>query len=111
MAKNGFKIIDAEPHFLEPHDLWERNLPEPYRSKTTVRSLDRGQTGEGGAEVSVAGIDVPRQSGPRLVRERALRRVGENPLLAKVTADPNPENFIEGFDIEGIDVGVLMPTH
>ena len=111
MAKNGFKIIDAEPHFLEPHDLWERNLPEPYRSKTTVRSLDRGQTGEGGAEVSVAGIDVPRQSGPRLVRERALRRVGENPLLAKVTAEPNPENFIEGFDIEGIDVGVLMPTH
>ena len=110
MAKNGFKIIDAEPHFLEPHDLWERNLPEKYRSKTTVRSLDRGKTGEGGAEVAVEGIEVPRQEGPRLVRERAFRRVGENPLLGKVTADPSPDNFIEGFDIEGIDVGVLMPT-
>jgi predicted TIM-barrel fold metal-dependent hydrolase len=108
--KRGFKIIDAEPHFLEPHDLWERNLPEQYRSKTTVRSLDQGKTGEGGAQVSVEGLDVPRPSGPRLVRERAARRVAENPLLAKVTADPSPENIVEGFDIEGIDVGVMMPT-
>ena len=42
--KREFKIIDAEPHFLEPHDLWERNLPEPFRSKTTVRSLDQRKT-------------------------------------------------------------------
>ena len=47
MAKAGFKIIDAEPHFLEPHGLWERNLPEPFRSKTKVTSLDQGKTGEG----------------------------------------------------------------
>ena len=110
MAKAGFKIIDAEPHFLEPHDLWERNLPEPWRSKTAVKSLDKGKTGEGGAEVSVAGKETPRPSGPRLVRERAFRRVADQPLLAKVTADPSPENFIEGFDVEGIDVGVMMPT-
>ena len=110
MAKAGFKIIDAEPHFLEPHDLWERNLPEPWRSKTAIKSLDKGKTGEGGAEARVEGQDVPRTSGPRLVRERALRRVADQPLLAKVTADPTPENFIGGFDVEGIDVGVMMPT-
>ena len=110
MAKNGFKIVDAEPHFLEPHDLWERELPEPYRSKTKVTSLDRGQTGEGGASPAVEGIDVPDRVGPSLVRQRALRRVPGNPLLAKVTAHPEPANFLEGFDVEGIDVGVLMPT-
>ncbi len=111
MAKRGFKIVDAEPHFLEPHDLWERNLPEEFRVKTRVRSLDRGKTGEGSAETSIEGHDVPQRAvGPRLVRERATRRVAAQPLMAKVTADPSPENFIEGFDIEGIDVGVLMPT-
>jgi predicted TIM-barrel fold metal-dependent hydrolase len=110
MAKAGFKIIDAEPHFLEPHDLWKRNLPEPWRTKTTVNSLDEGKTGESGAEASVEGKEIPQRSGPRLVRERALRRVAAQPLLAKVTADPTPENFIEGFDVEGIDLGVMMPT-
>jgi predicted TIM-barrel fold metal-dependent hydrolase len=32
------------------------------------------------------------------------------PELLKVTQNPEPDVFLEGFDIEGIDIGVFMPT-
>ena len=111
MAKDGFKVLDAEPHFLEPHDLWERNLPEPFRSRTKVTSVLPGRIGEGGLRSEVAGLARPETPGRSLVRERALRRIPQVPHMAKVTERPEPEVYLEGFDIEGIDVGVLMPTH
>ena len=34
MAKNGFKLIDAEMHVMEPVDLWERYIdPECQRRR------------------------------------------------------------------------------
>ena len=45
-----------------------------------------------------------------MVRRRSQRRVTANPGLMKVTENPSPDVFLEGFDIEGIDVGVFMPT-
>lgn len=111
MAKDGFKVLDAEPHFLEPHDLWERGLPEPFRSRTKVNAAYAGRIGEGALRPEVAGLATPERETDSLVRRRALRRVPQVPHLAKVTERPEPEVYLEGFDIEGIDVGVLMPTH
>ena len=111
MAKHGFKVLDAEPHFLEPHDLWEQNLPEPFRSRTTVSSSFRGRIGEGALRPQVAGLDRPPAEAEPLVRQRALRRVPMVEHLVKVTERPEPDLYLEGFDIEGIDVGVLMPTY
>ena len=62
MAKRGFRIIDAEPHFLEPHDLWDRNLEEPYRSLIRSRTLFwdaggiRADFGLGGLSVEIESL-------------------------------------------------------
>ena len=45
-----------------------------------------------------------------MVRQRSLRRIPLVPELLKVNQNPVPEVYLEGFDIEGIDVGVFMPT-
>ena len=111
MAKAGFRIIDAEPHFFEPHDLWERNLEEPFRSLTKTTSTAPGRIGEGGLRPEVVGLEVPKVEANPLVQRRALRRVPQVDHMAKVTARPEPDVFIEGFDVEGIDIGVLMPTY
>ncbi len=110
MAKRGFKIVDAEPHFLEPHDLWEKNLPEQYRALITTSAPLQRQVGEGALDMSLKGAESPERTEPALVRSRALRRVAANEHMTEVTARPEPATFLEGFDIEGIDVGVLMPT-
>ena len=109
--KNGFRIIDSEPHLMEPPDLWERNLPEPFRSRTKLVRPENGGFGEGsGTRIVLEGVtEPPRDPNPLVVR-RSQRRVSQVPHLVKVTQDGSPENFLEGFDIEGIDVGVLMPT-
>ena len=57
------------------------------------------------------GLAPPAVEADPLVRRRALRRVPLVPHMAKVTERPEPDVYLEGFDIEGIDVGVLMPTH
>ena len=33
MAKNGFKILDSDIHIMEPADLWDRYLDEPYKGR------------------------------------------------------------------------------
>ena len=33
MAKNGFKIIDAEMHVMEPVDLWERYIDPEFAGR------------------------------------------------------------------------------
>ena len=111
MAKNGFKIIDSEPHFLEPLELWVEKLPEPFRSRTKVVRPDNGGIAEGsGARIEIEGVQKPPMPSNPMVRQRSLRRIPLVPELLKVTQNPEPDVFLEGFDIEGIDIGVFMPT-
>lgn len=115
MPRRGFRVIDSELHVLEPHDLWEHRLPEPYRSRTRVtapagRHLD---TGHVGVDLDGRGYPMP-QLGPgdrgRLVYRQAQRRWAEDPILADLRADPSPASWLKGMDEDGIDVGILSPT-
>ena len=45
--KDGFKVIDADRHILEPSDLYQRYLPERFKNRVrlagpnqTVREVD-----------------------------------------------------------------------
>ena len=45
--KDGFKVIDADRHILEPSDLYQRYLPEKFKGRVrlegpnqTVREVD-----------------------------------------------------------------------
>jgi predicted TIM-barrel fold metal-dependent hydrolase len=111
MAKNGFKVIDSEPHFMEPLELWTENLPEPFRSRTKIVRPNNGGFAEGsGARIEIEGVEKPPIPSNPMVRQRSLRRIPLVPELLKVNQNPVPEVYLEGFDIEGIDVGVFMPT-
>ena len=41
MAKNGFKIIDAELHVMEPVDLWEKYIDLEFRDRAPRRLNER----------------------------------------------------------------------
>jgi hypothetical protein len=44
--KDGFKVIDADRHILEPSDLYLRYLPEKFKQR--VRLAGPNQTARGG---------------------------------------------------------------
>ena len=41
MAKNGFKIIDAEMHIMEPVDLWDNYIDPVYKDNAPRRLNER----------------------------------------------------------------------
>ena len=38
MAKNGFRMIDAEMHVMEPTDLWQRYIDPEFRERAPRNS-------------------------------------------------------------------------
>ena len=41
MAKNGFRLIDAEMHVMEPTDLWQRYIDPEFRERAPRRLDER----------------------------------------------------------------------
>ena len=41
MAKNGFQLIDAEMHVMEPLDLWERHIDAEFAGRAPRRLDER----------------------------------------------------------------------
>jgi len=41
MAKNGFRLIDAEMHVMEPADLWERYIDPEFAGRAPRRLNER----------------------------------------------------------------------
>jgi hypothetical protein len=41
MAKNGFKLIDAEMHVMEPVDLWQRYIDPQFKARAPWRLDER----------------------------------------------------------------------
>ena len=44
MAKNGFKLIDAEMHVMEPVDLWQRYIDPEFAARAPRRLDERRWT-------------------------------------------------------------------
>ena len=131
--KGDFKVIDAEMHLQEPVDFFQRRLPEPYKSQFNVtpppsgyrvgpnpdQVLDKMLADQGLSyarglapsthHVWIEGKLVPRPA-PWVVVRHALRHWPEVPLMARVNQRCEPDLYLEGMDIEGIDIGILSPT-
>ena len=97
--KGQFQVIDTVRHVIEPPDLWEKRLAEPYRSQAGVR------------------VDASRVAmvvNGRPVSRNAANFIG-NPTYRGVFADAvsqdfSPQSNLADMDIEGVDVGLLLPT-
>ncbi|MBA2279706.1 MAG: amidohydrolase [Actinomycetota bacterium] len=116
MARRGVRIIDAELHLLEPYDGWAERLPEPWRSRTRITAPPGGylDTGHLGIDLDGRGFPVPEVGeahGPgRLVYRQGHRRWKEAPELARLRVEATPAAWLEGMDMDGIDVALLTPT-
>jgi uncharacterized protein len=109
--KNGFKAIDAELHLEEPLNLWELNLPEPFRSLTRVSGPPKGQQ-DGGKRFELGGAvgENSMNESAQLVQKQSARKLREEPRLLRARTECTPEVYQEHMDVEGIDVAILMPT-
>ena len=108
--KHGFKVIDSELHLMEPRDLWETRLAEPFRSRTRFEH----PSGLGGSARVDFGNGVVQDSSTSeirgLMKRHTERRMAEDPRLAHAARNCTPEVWLEGMDVEGVDVAILMPT-
>jgi predicted TIM-barrel fold metal-dependent hydrolase len=116
MARRGIGVVDAELHLLEPYEGWSDRLPEPWRSRTTITGPARGHldTGNVGIQLDGKGWPLPDIGGTdgkgRLVYRQGNRKYAECPDLARLRAEATPKAWLEGMDMDGIDVAVLAPT-
>lgn len=114
--KQGYRVIDAEPHIQEDADIYATGLPEPYRSRTTMVGGGRQRGLAPGAaymevkpDLSAAPAPVSEPTG-MYQRFGALRAKSAHPHLIDVRGDFTPAKFIKGLDLEGVDVAVFFPT-
>jgi uncharacterized protein len=108
--KNGFRVVDSELHLMEPRDLWETHLAEPFRSQTR---FEHPTTLGGTARVDYGNgvtVDAATSEIRGLMKRHTERRMAEDPRLAFAARNCTPDVWLHGMDIEGIDVAVLMPT-
>jgi len=114
MTKRGFRIMDSDLHTMEPDDLWERYLEEPFR-KAAPAFTRGGERAPNQPTIQVGGLTIGEMS----VRPAAAavgadlhrRSVAKHPHNAVAAARRyDAESHLMAMDIEGIDVGILYGT-
>jgi len=107
MAKNGFKIIDAELHVMEPADLWEKYIDPEFKDRAPRRLTDRDwdirTVVEGDVMASMADYNWPARS-----NEEATALATR--YAAEIAVNFSPESQVQAMDNEGLDLAVLYPT-
>jgi predicted TIM-barrel fold metal-dependent hydrolase len=111
--RNGYRIIDADRHLMEPRDLWDNYLEAKYRHRAPV------QVGQWSAAWVVDGVqnnDGARFQGlPR--EELARARVGfwTEPHWRTVYREAiedgfSPKSYLVDMDREGVEAAVCFGT-
>ena len=107
--KDGFKVIDADRHVLEPSDLYARYLPERFRNRVRVEGPNQSVRYVDGEAVS----DSDRRPGREMqdfgyifASSKRWRECFADALANKF----DPASNLRDMDREGIDVSVLFPT-
>src|SRR5579863_108477 len=107
MSKNGFKLIDAEMHVMEPVDLWQRYIDPEFRDRAPYRLDERRwdirTMVEGEVMAALPGGDSPAQTA---AEEKAL---GDR-YADEIARNFDPVSQVQAMDKEGLDVAVLFPT-
>ena len=107
MAKNGFRLIDAEMHVMEPVDLWQRYIDPEFAARAPRRLAERRwdirTVVEGEVMAAMPGGDYP-----------ALTDAEEKALAARyaeeLARDFDPLSQLRAMEKEGLDLAILFPT-
>src|ERR1700685_3441322 len=107
MAKNGFRMIDAEMHVMEPTDLWQRYIDPEFAARAPRRLQERKwdirTMVEGEVMAAMPGGDWPAVSNAEK-KARATRYAEE------IARDFDPASQVKAMDKEGLDLAILYPT-
>ncbi len=107
MAKQGFQMIDAEMHVMEPVDLWERYIDPEFKARAPRRLSERRwdirTMVEGEVMAAMPRGDWPSQTD---AEEKAL---GDR-YAEEIARDFDPASQVRAMDKEGLDLAVLFPT-
>ena len=91
MAKNGFKLIDAEMHVMEPVDLWQRYIDPEFAARAPRRLNERRwdirTMVEGEVMAPIPGGDWPAADRGRGKGARRPLRRGDRPQFRPRIAD------------------------
>lgn len=110
MAKRGFRVMDSDLHTIEPDDLWQRYLEEPFKKfdPATVRTLKRPAVHT--AQAAIGERTAKRESvrGTAGLHPRLSSR--HPPYAAAAARGYDAESHLQAMDIEGVDVAILFGT-
>ena len=99
MAKNGFKIIDAELHVMEPVNLWEKYIDPEFKDRAPRRLSERRwdirTLVEGDVMASMTDYNWPARSNEE--EESLAARYSE-----EIAADFDPASQVKAMDREGL---------
>jgi predicted TIM-barrel fold metal-dependent hydrolase len=125
MSREGFLIMDSDLHLMEPLDLWERYLDEPYRQNPPRfygerKELLLAEANDKGKADKIFSMEVQGHVIPAFANSQAASRQfwglkkqnrDKVPQLQLARARGfDPVSTLAAMDIEGIDVGVMYGT-
>ena len=112
MAKRGFRIMDSDLHVMEPADLFERYIEEPFRERAPGKGARYGY--QGGSGWILDGNLYPPYSATERYNARyaGLRaKVAKIPEHVEASATGfDAPSTLKAMDIEGVDVAILYRT-
>ncbi len=109
--KQGFRVIDADAHVIEPSDLWQRYIETRFRERAP-RHLNLAFS----VVTDGVRINTPERWDPEATPERLARR---NERIQATFAEIYPAASARGFDgvaqladmgVEGVDLAFLYPS-
>jgi len=107
--RDGFKIIDADRHVLEPSDLFDRYLPQRFRGRVKVEGPNQTSRFVDGEPISDSHLRPNRSTedfGYIFASSKRWRETFADALAAGF----DPASNLRDMDREGIDMSVLFPT-
>lgn len=110
--KQGYRIVDADAHVIEPSDLWQRHLDPALRARGP-RHLNLAFS----VETDGIPINTPERWDPEATPERlALRDARIQATFAEIFPRAAARGFdgvaqLEDMDVEGVDVAFLYPSY
>lgn len=98
---NHYTVVDADTHFHEPLDLFQRYIDPHYRPQCPSFQMDA----QGMIQLKWPDEAEDKKSPPRLKQMPSMKAILENP------AGFDPDARLQLMDEEGVSIHVIYPTH
>lgn len=102
MGRYGYWVVDGDGHVVEPIEIWERYLEEPYRGARPRLIADN----RGVSRVLIDGWLWTTPPGPGVGHPDGF----PDEARGKYKGGGDPEARLRDMDLEGIDVAILYAT-